>query len=53
VITLLLNLVGLYLCVGRGDCRFLHKAFTDGLDWQNWLLMIFVWPEFLLEARDV
>jgi hypothetical protein len=53
LITLLLHLVGLYLCVGAAISAFLHKAFTDGLEWQNWLLMIFAWPHLLLEARDV
>jgi len=53
LITLLLHLVGLYLRVGAAIAAFLHKAFTDGLEWQNWLLMIFAWPHLLLEARDV
>jgi len=53
VLTLLLHLVGLYLCVGAAIAAFLHKAFTDGLEWRDWLLLMFVWPHLLLEARDV
>jgi hypothetical protein len=53
VITLLLYLVGLYFCIGAALAAFLHRAFTDGLEWRVWLFLIFVWPHLLLEARDV
>jgi hypothetical protein len=50
---LLLHLVGLYFRVGAVTVAFLHKVFTDGLKWRDWLFLIFVWPHLLLEARDV
>jgi hypothetical protein len=53
VITLFLHLVGLYFCVGAAIAAFLHKAFTGGLERPEWLLLIFLWPHLLLEARDV
>jgi hypothetical protein len=37
----------------RGIAAFLHRAFTDGLEWRDWLFLIFLWPHILLEARDV
>ena len=53
MITLLLHLVGLYFCIGAAIAAFLHRAFTDGLEWRDWLFLIFLWPHILLEARDV
>ena len=53
MITLLLLLVGFYFCVGAAIAALLHKAFTDGLERRDWLLLIFLWPQLLLEARNV
>ena len=47
-----LRVTYLYLS-GAAIAAFLHRAFTDGLEWRNWLFLIFLWPHLLLEARDV
>jgi hypothetical protein len=26
---------------------------TDGLEWRDWLFLIFLWPHLLLEVTDV
>lgn len=53
MIALLLHLAGLYFCIGAAITAIMHKAFTDGLEWREWLLLMFLLPHLLLEAKDV
>jgi hypothetical protein len=50
---LLLHLFGLYFCVGAAIATVMHKAFADGLEWREWLFLIFQWPRLLLEAKNI
>jgi hypothetical protein len=49
VITLLLNLIGLYFCIGDAPiAALLHKAFTGGVEWRERSFPIFLWPYLLV-----
>jgi hypothetical protein len=42
-----------YFSVGAAIAAVMHKAFTDGLAWRDWLFLILQWPCLLVEAKDI